>query len=228
MPRLRLSHISLALQDMASASDESDLLLRQAAAKCRVQPRSITDLTIVKKSLDARDKGRPVFIYTLDVTAPGNARGEKAPVEDPLEIERVESGAPRPLVVGAGPAGLFAAWALSQAGLRPLVIEQGKAVNERELDVARFWEQGRLDPLSNIQFGEGGAGAFSDGKLTSRSKDPLGREVMRQLVACGTLPSCTGTSPIWAATACPPSFPICAGRYRPWAGSSAFPPASPG
>lgn len=189
MTRLRLSHISLALQDMASVSDETDLLLRQAAAKCRVSPRRITDLTIVKKSLDARDKGRPVFVYTLDVTASGNVKGEKAPADPALEIERIESGAPRPLVVGAGPAGLFAAWALSRAGLRPIVAEQGKAVAERELDVARFWEEGRLDPLSNIQFGEGGAGAFSDGKLTSRSKDPLGREVLRRLVACGADPS---------------------------------------
>ncbi|MBR3392349.1 MAG: FAD-binding protein [Firmicutes bacterium] len=191
MPRLRLSHISLALQDMASASDEADLLLRQAAAKCRVSPRQITDLTIIKKSLDARDKGRPVFVYTLDATAPAKAKGETAPAEVPLEIERIESGAPRPLVVGAGPAGLFAAWALSRAGLRPIVAEQGKPVSERELDVSRFWAEGRLDPLSNIQFGEGGAGAFSDGKLTSRSKDPLGREVLRLLVACGADPSIT-------------------------------------
>ncbi|MBO7666846.1 MAG: hypothetical protein J6T26_00120, partial [Firmicutes bacterium] len=164
MTRLRLAPISLPLQDLNSAADESDLLLRQAAAKCRVQPRRISDLTIVKKSLDARDKGRPVFVYTLDVTAPDGAKGEKAPADPPLDIERIESGAPRPLVVGAGRAGLFAAWALCRAGLRPLVAEQGKDVDRRELDGARFWEEGRLDPLSNIQFGEGGAGAFSDGK----------------------------------------------------------------
>ncbi|MBR5430687.1 MAG: hypothetical protein IK116_09225, partial [Firmicutes bacterium] len=91
--------------------------------------------------------------------------------------------------VGAGPAGLFAAWALSRAGLRPLVAEQGRPVEQRSLDVELFWRQGLLLPDSNIQFGEGGAGAFSDGKLTSRSKDPLGWEVLRQLVACGADPA---------------------------------------
>ena len=84
-----------------------------------------------------------------------------------------------------GPAGLFAAWRLAELGYEPLLLERGKTVEQRRLDTAAFWKRGDLDPESNVLFGEGGAGAFSDGKLTTRIKDPRRREVLRVLAECG-------------------------------------------
>jgi hypothetical protein len=95
------------------------------------------------------------------------------------------SGRPRPVVVGTGPAGLFAALFLALAGRQPLLIERGQPIEQRQLDVARFWHSGQLDPESNIQFGEGGAGTFSDGKLTTGIKDPYCRAVLEELVLAG-------------------------------------------
>ena len=99
----------------------------------------------------------------------------------------VHNGAPRPIVIGMGPAGLFAALILAQSGFRPLVLERGKAVRERTVDTFRMWRQGVLDTESNTQFGEGGAGTFSDGKLYSQIKDPkhYGRKVLREFVDAG-------------------------------------------
>ncbi len=91
----------------------------------------------------------------------------------------------RPVVVGAGPAGLFASLCLAEAGLRPVLLERGKPVEQRMADVARFWETGALEENSNVQFGEGGAGTFSDGKLTTGIHDPRIAFVLRRLVALG-------------------------------------------
>ena len=93
----------------------------------------------------------------------------------------------RPLVIGAGPCGLFAALLLAQMGFRPLILERGKVVRERTKDTWALWRRGVLNPESNVQFGEGGAGTFSDGKLYSQIKDPrhLGRKVLEEFVKAG-------------------------------------------
>ena len=159
---------------------------------------------IVRRSVDARKKEEIRYIYSVDLEDV-DAKTEKqllfrkkgftAERVDPLVYRLPESGeealnAP-PLIIGAGPAGLFAAWMLAKAGYRPLVIEQGAPVEERERDVQAFWKGSALKPWSNVQFGEGGAGTFSDGKLVTGIKDPDGRiqEVLRIFTDCGADPS---------------------------------------
>lgn len=140
---------------------------------------------IVKRSVDARKKTQLLYVYTVDVAMSGEGKLVKKlhkpniqlvqhtryhfpkPGETPLDAP--------PVIVGAGPAGLFCAYELALHGYRPLVLERGKRVEERRSDVIRFWERGVLDPSSNVQFGEGGAGTFSDGKLNTMVKDPVGR-----------------------------------------------------
>ncbi len=141
---------------------------------------------IIKKSIDARRKPMIVLQYTIELDP------------QPLALSGISSllptaagslsGHPRPVVVGAGPAGLFAALYLSLAGLYPILFERGKPVEERQLDVDRFWQTGQLDPASNVQFGEGGAGTFSDGKLTSGIRDPRCRAILEELVMAGAPP----------------------------------------
>ncbi len=187
----------LRIQPVALLPEESEELLRaRAAAKAGIPEQEIRDIKIVKKSVDARDKQQIRIVYVLDVAV----RDEKAalrrarkaycgpaprtvpaPERRPLDLKTP----PRVAVVGLGPAGLFAALALSQWGLRPLVLERGQRVEERGKTVERFFSTGELDPESNIQFGEGGAGAFSDGKLTTGIKDPRCREVLETLVRFG-------------------------------------------
>lgn len=140
---------------------------------------------IIKKSVDARKKTQLMYVYTVDVSMSGEGKLVKKlhkpnvqlvtharyhfpkPGETPLNVP--------PVIVGAGPAGLFCAYELALHGYRPLVLERGRRVDERMTDVTRFWESGVLDPSSNVQFGEGGAGTFSDGKLNTMVKDPVGR-----------------------------------------------------
>ncbi|MFR6437571.1 MAG: NAD(P)-binding protein, partial [Peptoniphilaceae bacterium] len=133
-----------------------------------------------RESVDAR-KGRTMrFTAAVDIITDKKVRKNKQilPVkEKPYDLSPIET-TERPVVVGAGPAGLFCAWVLAKRGMAPILLERGDAVEDRVKKVEAFWETGELDPESNVQFGEGGAGTFSDGKLTSRSKDPRGRTVL--------------------------------------------------
>lgn len=141
--------------------------------------------SVVRRGLDARRKGgvRRVFTVEVSLLAPGleervcsrvaSAR-PVPPVPDPfLAARRVRPPSERPVVVGGGPAGLFGALTLARFGAPPLLLERGRPVEERSRDVDAFWKSGAFDPESNVQFGEGGAGTFSDGKLTTRIGDPL-------------------------------------------------------
>lgn len=192
---IRISQIKLA----ADCRDEEDALQKKAARLLRVEPASILSFSIVKRSIDARKKPEIYRVYTVDVKVAderkavrkiGLKNGQIQLVEEKKyrfpAVEKRPSG-DRPIVVGAGPAGLFCGYMLAQAGFRPILLERGKEVHKRLADVERFWREGALDPSSNVQFGEGGAGTFSDGKLTTTVKDPDGRmrEVLRIFVEAG-------------------------------------------
>lgn len=133
-----------------------------------------------RESIDAR-KGRTMqFTATVDIVTKKKLKTNKkitAIKEEPYDLSPIESDG-RPIIVGAGPAGLFCAYVLAMRGVKPIILERGDRVEERVKCVESFWNGGELDTESNVQFGEGGAGTFSDGKLTSRSKDPRGRFVL--------------------------------------------------
>ena len=158
----------------------------------------LIDYVVFKRGVDARKPRAILFAYTLDVTV----RDETAVLAKFANDQHIRvapdtsyhfvAHAPaelpsRPVVIGMGPAGLFAGLLLAQMGFRPLILERGKAVRERTKDTFGLWRQGVLNPESNVQFGEGGAGTFSDGKLYSQIKDPrhLGRKVLDEFVKAG-------------------------------------------
>ncbi len=158
----------------------------------------LKDCTVVRRGYDARKANAIVFVYTLDVEAANEAQLLKRHQDDrhlavaPDMRYRFVAHAPerlasRPVIIGMGPCGFMAGLVLAQMGFRPIILERGKAVRERTKDTWGLWRQGRLDPESNVQFGEGGAGTFSDGKLYSQIKDPrhLGRKVLEEFVAAG-------------------------------------------
>ncbi|MFC0169301.1 NAD(P)/FAD-dependent oxidoreductase [Pseudoduganella danionis] len=159
--------------------------------------------TVYKRSYDARKKSAIVLIYALNVELRDEAAVLKrmhhdhhvmpAPdtgykfVATPEQLAAAHAGQPRPVVIGTGPCGLFAALILAQMGLRPIILERGKQVRDRTVDTFGFWRKRKLNPESNVQFGEGGAGTFSDGKLYSQIKDPkhYGRKVLTEFVQAG-------------------------------------------
>ena len=192
----------LKISDVALELDEpEDLLPSRLAARLGVGPGAIGRWRILRKSLDARRHGELRFVYAAEVELPGDeatliGRGLGPGVEpyrdqgfDWPEAPGSMPMAHRPVVIGAGPAGLFAAYFLALDGYRPLVLERGRDVKDRVADVRRFDAGGTLDPESNYLFGEGGAGTFSDGKLTSRSGGPDVRRVLEVLVDCHGKPS---------------------------------------
>ena len=158
----------------------------------------LVDLTIHKRSHDARKAHAVLLIYSVDVTLKDESavlkkmRGERTVMPTPDMAYRFVAHAPdhlsaRPLVIGFGPCGIFAALVLAQMGFRPIVLERGRAVRQRTQDTWDLWRKNILHPESNVQFGEGGAGTFSDGKLHSQIKDPHhhGRKVLNEFVKAG-------------------------------------------
>lgn len=185
---LRVTNIKLLLDE-----DES-LLKKKVAKKLNISEKEILSLKIFKKSIDARRKNNIHFVYTLDVELKNedkilNKHSKKGVSKVPnynIKYERIAGeNAKRPIVVGTGPAGLFAGLALSSMGFKPILLERGKSVDERISDVELFWTEGKLNTESNVQFGEGGAGTFSDGKLTTSVKNPRGRIVLEEFVKAG-------------------------------------------
>ncbi len=172
---------------------DKNTLLYCASQALRVRASDITSLQIYKRSLDARKKPDLSWVYTVDVTLRKGERqlvkqlrNKKITYEEPYyyKVPQCTSDT-RPVVVGFGPAGIFAALVLSMAGLKPIVLERGQAVEERAAAVAAFRNGGPLDPESNVQFGEGGAGTFSDGKLNTGTKNERIRWVLHQFVKAG-------------------------------------------
>ena len=178
--------------------ESEDRLVDYCARKLRVSPPAVTGLRILRKSLDIRNKSRLEHVYTLAASLEDEARvlrradASIAPFE-PKRFEIPKPGEARlnnpPIVVGAGPAGLLAAYQLAEWGYRPIVIERGKSVRDRSRNVKAFDLGADLDPESNYLFGEGGAGTFSDGKLTCRSSGADTDRVLEILAACKGKPS---------------------------------------
>lgn len=152
---------------------------------------------IKKQSLDCRHKNDKKFVYTIDVKTKEEAKIVRKVNNNNVTLinEQIycfpspgeQSLSYSPVIIGSGPAGLFCGWYLAKAGYRPLILERGEKAKERQKTVENFWKNGVLDPDSNVQFGEGGAGTFSDGKLNTLVKDPYGRnhEVLKRFVAAG-------------------------------------------
>ncbi|WP_116092396.1 NAD(P)/FAD-dependent oxidoreductase [Sphingomonas crusticola] len=172
--------------------------LRNAVmARLGISATELIDLAIARRANDARKKSAILMVYSLDVTVrdeaavlarlTGDPHVRPTPDTSYRFVARAPTAAPRPVVVGAGPCGLFAGLILAQMGFRPIILDRGKIVRERTKDTWGLWRRGELDPESNVQFGEGGAGTFSDGKLWSQIKDPrfLSRKVLTEFVAAG-------------------------------------------
>jgi uncharacterized protein len=185
---IRITQIKISIDE--PVSKVKSLVLK----KLRLQESDLLDYRIYKESIDARHRGEIDFIYTVDIKLKDEARILSKKIKNVSLAPELDYVNPvigskkmlhRPVVIGFGPAGMFAALLLAQNGYRPIVLERGQAVDERVKSIDKFWLEGKLNPKSNVQFGEGGAGTFSDGKLTSRVRDLRGRKVLEEFVQAG-------------------------------------------
>lgn len=185
---LRISNIKIDIDDDIS------LVRKKLCKRLKINDKDIIEYSIYKESIDARKKDSITLVYTVDIVLKNESKFKKISQKDITYISTnkyidVKMGnevlEERPVIIGAGPAGLFAALILSQRGYKPILFERGVDVDKRTMDIEEFWNNGKLDPNSNVQFGEGGAGTFSDGKLTTRLKDIRSERVLREFVRFG-------------------------------------------
>lgn len=188
----------LRIHELKLPLDHPEPALRQAILKrLSISSADLKSFSVFKRAYDARKTAAVLLIYTIDAEVANEAAVLKRLAKDrqigPSPdtgykfVAQAPAGAPRPVVIGMGPCGLFAGLILAQMGFNPLILERGKIVRERTKDTFAFWRKRDLNPESNAQFGEGGAGTFSDGKLYSQIKDPnhLGRKVLAEFVEAG-------------------------------------------
>lgn len=203
--QVRIHEIKLNAKETKGLSQQEleQLLLKQTGRRLRLPSGSIRKIRIAKESLDAREKPDVYRVFSVDVLdsefepeellAEARRAHAKAVIVDEEHVDFPEQllppeGTKRPVIAGFGPCGIFAALTLAKAGLRPVVLERGAAMDERVAAVEKFWNEGVLDPRTNVQFGEGGAGSFSDGKLTTGTKDPVHRLILQAFADAGADP----------------------------------------
>ena len=163
-------------------------LFEKIYKKYKINKNDVTERRIIKKSIDARNKADIFYNYSVELECKNEDKIKNVQIvkkEEPFKIIVNRKSSKRPVIIGAGPAGLFSALTLAQNGIKPIIIEQGKTVDERKKDVEEFQKTGKLNTLSNVQFGEGGAGTFSDGKLTSGIHNPLCKIVLKEFYNFG-------------------------------------------
>ncbi|NBQ84762.1 MAG: NAD(P)/FAD-dependent oxidoreductase [Methylophilaceae bacterium] len=195
---LRLTEIKLPLESTTDLAHPPEVIKQAILKKLGIPETELVRFDIFKRGVDARKSHAILFAYSLDVEVKNEekvlAKFKKDPHVKPSPDTSYHfvAQAPanlkgRPVIVGFGPAGIFAALILAQSGFKPIVLERGKAVRERTKDTWGLWRKSKLNPESNVQFGEGGAGTFSDGKLYSQIKDPkhYGRKVLQEFVKAG-------------------------------------------
>jgi uncharacterized protein len=198
-PLTEVPQVQVRLTDLKLALDHSEEDMRRAVLKeLGLRPEELLAIHVYRRGYDARRRSDIHFIYTVDITTTRTSLlaklGKLRPTPDTEYkfIAHAPTGfanrpGQRPIVIGTGPCGLFAALLLAQMGFRPIVLERGKIVRERTKDTWGLWRKRELQPESNVQYGEGGAGTFSDGKLWSQVKDPMfhGRKVLREMIKGG-------------------------------------------
>jgi len=191
---IRISNLKIRLREIDDPKDELPVLKQKLLAKLRIPERDLKHFRITKKSVDARKKDDICLVYSVDADVRNEsgilrkADTNVSPAPD-MEYKMVSPGSEklpeRPVIVGMGPAGLFAGLMLSRYGYRPILVDRGEDVDSRVRKINRFWNEGVLDTESNVQFGEGGAGTFSDGKLTTLINDVRCAVVLEEFVKAG-------------------------------------------
>ncbi|SFC82908.1 NAD(P)/FAD-dependent oxidoreductase [Clostridium uliginosum] len=191
---IRINNLTLNIDD----EDEIDILKNKVCKKLKISKEDIKELNIIKESIDARKRNEIKFNYCVDVVCDKEKKILSNIKDKDIKIEKdnvkvvIKKGSEklnyRPVVIGFGPSGIFAALTLAKEGYKPIVFERGEDVDNRLKTVKKFWESGKLNLESNVQFGEGGAGTFSDGKLTTRIKDSRCAYILDEFIKAGAPP----------------------------------------